>query len=71
MNTNPQQAEHRANSLCRDVGHEWKQTAVSNYRICQRDKCRAAQRLQDGQWVSALSTRTRQQHVIPEQSSLF
>jgi hypothetical protein len=69
--TNPQQAEVWSNSLCRDLGHEWKKAAVSTYRICQRDKCRAAERWQDGQWRNVLSTRTRQQHAVPEQSSLF
>jgi hypothetical protein len=49
--TNPQ-AEVFRNSRCRDSGHDWKTTAASNYRICQRDKCKAAQRLENGQWVS-------------------
>jgi hypothetical protein len=59
------------NSLCRDIGHDWKRTAAANYRVCQREKCRAAQRLQDGQWISILSQRTRQQYTMPQQSRLF
>jgi hypothetical protein len=39
------------NSLCRDIGHDWKPTPVSNYRLCQRTKCKAAQRLHQGQWM--------------------
>ena len=50
------QQQHRresfANSLCRDLGHDWMTTAASNYRVCQRERCRASQRLVDGQWVS-------------------
>jgi hypothetical protein len=45
--------ENFTNSSCRDTGHDWKTTAASNYRICQRDKCHAAERLEHGQWVNA------------------
>ena len=41
-----------ANSLCRDIGHDWMITTAANYRVCKREKCRASQRLLDGQWVS-------------------
>ncbi len=40
------------NSLCRALGHDWMTTAAANYRVCQRDGCRACQHLQDGQWTS-------------------
>ena len=59
------------NSTCRYFGHEWKRTAASNYRICQRDQCRAAERLQDGQWVSVLPRHPRQPHTTAQQNSLF
>jgi hypothetical protein len=52
-------AETFSNSLCRDIGHDWKPTTVSNYRICQRAKCKAAQRLRQGQWMDA-TTRSAQ-----------
>ncbi len=71
MKSTDPQAEIFKNSTCRYLGHEWKRSAASTYRICQRDKCRAGQRLQNGEWVSVLSQRTRQQHVMPQQSSLF
>jgi hypothetical protein len=45
-------AETFTNSLCRDIGHDWKPTPVSNYRLCQRTKCKAAQRLHHGQWTN-------------------
>ena len=44
-------AETFTNALCRDLGHDWKPTPVSNYRLCQRSKCKAAQRLHQGQWM--------------------
>ncbi len=76
--TNPR-AEPTRNSTCRDVGHDWKTTAAANYRVCQRHKCRTAQRLQQGTWVNAVPQRTstdplttsHQQHAMPQQSSLF
>ncbi len=40
------------NSTCRDLGHDWMTTAAANYRVCKREKCRASQRLVDGQWES-------------------
>ena len=40
------------NSLCRDLGHDWMTTTAANYRVCRREKCRASERLIDGQWVS-------------------
>jgi hypothetical protein len=43
------------NSTCRDLGHDWMTTATANYRVCKREKCRASQRLVDGQWVSNAS----------------
>jgi hypothetical protein len=56
-----QMSKHRtstetfANSLCRDLGHDWMTTAAANYRVCKREKCRASQRLVAGQWVSNAS----------------
>jgi hypothetical protein len=44
-------AETFTNSLCRDIGHDWKPTPVSNYRLCQRSKCKSAQRLHQGRWM--------------------
>ena len=41
-----------ANSTCRAVGHDWMTTAAANWRVCKREKCRASERLVDGQWVS-------------------
>jgi hypothetical protein len=55
-------AETFTNSLCRDIGHDWKPTAVSNYRLCQRTKCKAAQRFHQGQWMDA-TTRSAKNHV--------
>ena len=40
------------NSTCRDAGLDWMSTAAANYRVCKREKCRASERLVDGQWVS-------------------
>jgi hypothetical protein len=71
MKSSDPQEEAFRNTTCRYQGHEWSTTA-SNYRLCQRDKCRAAERLQDGAWVSILPpTRTRQPHAMPQQSCLW
>ncbi len=40
------------NSTCRDLGHDWMTTTAANYRVCKRERCRASQRLVDGEWVS-------------------
>jgi hypothetical protein len=42
-----------SNSLCRDIGHDWRMTTAPNYRTCTRNKCRAAQRFHQGRWVDA------------------
>jgi len=44
--------ESFANNLCRDTGHDWMMTTAANWRVCKRERCRASQRLLDGQWVS-------------------
>ena len=41
-----------ANSLCRDTGHDWMTTAAADWRTCKRERCRASERLVNGQWVS-------------------
>jgi hypothetical protein len=41
-----------ANSLCRDIGHDWMSTTATDYRVCKRERCRASERLVNGQWVS-------------------
>jgi len=41
-----------ANSLCRDTGHDWMTTAAADWRTCKRERCRASERLVEGQWVS-------------------
>jgi hypothetical protein len=40
------------NSTCRDAGHDWMSTTAATYRVCKREKCRASERVVDGQWVS-------------------
>ena len=40
------------NSTCRALGHDWMSTAAANWRVCKREKCRASERLVDGQWRS-------------------
>ncbi len=51
--TNQTTAETFTNSLCRDIGHNWKPTTVPDYRLCQRGKCKAAQRFHHGRWMDA------------------
>jgi len=41
-----------ANSTCRALGHDWMTTAAADWRVCQRENCRASERLIDGQWRS-------------------
>lgn len=73
---NERPVERPINRLCRDIGHDWtKTTAVSDYRTCQRDSCRAAQRLvRDGWRDVTASTPTRpcsQQPSPAVQPTLF
>ena len=44
-------AETFTNSLCRDIGHDWKSASAPDYRLCQRTKCKAAQRFHQGRWM--------------------
>ena len=53
MQANQTAAETFSNSLCRDIGHDWKTTTAPNYRTCQRAKCKAAQRFHHGRWMDA------------------
>lgn len=46
-------APSSANSLCRSIGHDWRMTTAPDYRLCQRQGCKAAEHLRQGQWVSA------------------
>ena len=77
MSKQQTRAETFANSTCRDVGHDWK--TIATYRVCQRHTCRAAQRLQDGMWITPVSERPWTDPVaayykklaIPQQSTLF
>ncbi len=39
------------NSTCRDVGHDWQNTTSDTFRKCQRQDCKATQRLHRGSWV--------------------
>ena len=67
------------NSTCRDVGHDWQTSASATYRLCQRHKCRAVQRLQDGVWINAVPkcpwpdpvVASHKQHALPQQHTLF
>jgi hypothetical protein len=51
--TNQTTAETFTNSLCRDIGHDWKPTTVPDYRLCRRTTCKAAQRFHQGRWMNA------------------
>src|SRR5260370_28000776 len=67
--------ESFANNTCRDAGHDWMTTAAADWRTCQRERCRASERLVDGQRVSnarlyklhdpAVASRKRQRHPRP------
>jgi hypothetical protein len=63
-------AETFTNSLCRDIGHDWKPTPVSNYRLCQRGKCKAAQRLYHGRWTDVTARPARSLSLSTEQASM-
>ena len=39
------------NRLCRDVGHSWQSTTSDTFRRCNRENCKATERLYKGQWV--------------------
>jgi hypothetical protein len=49
-----------ANSLCRDVGHQWQSTLSTTYRTCTRSHCKAAQQLVNGQWGDVQATSHKQ-----------
>jgi hypothetical protein len=38
-------------TLCEQIGHSWQAQTASNYRLCQRSGCRAAQRLEGATWM--------------------
>jgi hypothetical protein len=58
------------NSLCHDVGHDWKSSLGTTYRLCQRKDCRLAQRLVDGTWRE-IATRRRSRQSQSEQRLLW
>jgi hypothetical protein len=41
------------NSLCRSVGHQWRCGSSPTYRRCEREGCRAAERLVGQDWIEA------------------
>ena len=45
-------SRQQGNRICRDAGHDWMSTTAANYRVCQRENCRASQRLVEGRWMS-------------------
>lgn len=58
-------------TVCELVGHDWKATPVSNYRVCQRSACRLAQRKQGDTWIN-VARRTRGASIVQgEQRGLW
>lgn len=45
------------NSLCETQGHDWVLSLSQQFRICGRERCKAMERLHDGQWIDATITR--------------
>jgi hypothetical protein len=62
MQANQTAAESFSNSLCRDIGHDWRTTTAPNYRTCTRTRCRAAQYFHQGRWMNA-PTRSAKKHA--------
>ena len=58
--------EQYPNSLCRVMGHSWQRTTSDNYRLCDRDKCHAAERLTKRGWVRVESRKRSRKHLDPE-----
>jgi len=66
-------AETFINSLCRDIGHDWKPTTAPNYRLCQRATCRAAQCFHQGCWMNAATRPAKNRTLSPstEQATMI
>lgn len=62
--------EQYRNSLCRDMGHSWQKTTSDHFRICDRNDCKAAERLSNGTWIP-VERRTRRKRVTLAQATLF
>ena len=56
------------NTTCRDAGHDWMSTTAANWRVCQREGCRASERLINGEWVSNAAAYRRHQPVVPSRT---
>jgi len=56
--------EQFQNSLCRDIGHDWRATTAPNYRVCSRGNCKAAQRFHQGTWVTVPSRSTGKKRTL-------
>jgi hypothetical protein len=75
----PSTEEVFTNSTCRVLGHDWARTTADNYRRCQRNHCKATERLLNGVWVRALRERPwvdprigwARQAAQPQQTTLF
>jgi hypothetical protein len=40
-------------TLCEQTGHDWQNTTASNYHVCLRSGCKAAQRFNGQTWIDA------------------
>ncbi len=74
-----QTPQTETNSLCRTAGHDWHLALGGDHRRCQRQQCKAIQRLQHGTWITVSVERPwhdplvayQKQHAMPQQTALF
>src|SRR5215813_1349854 len=57
MTRQERKAKGLNNSTCHNTGHDWRSTATNNFRVCAREHCRAAERLDEsGTWIDVTPT---------------
>ncbi len=54
------------NSLCRAIGHNFRLTTSSTYRVCGRSHCGAAQRLHNGAWIDVQPRHKQEKYHEPQ-----
>ena len=60
-----------SNRLCRDTGHDWQNTTGDNFRRCNREGCKAVQRLSNGKWVDVVRLVPKQEPRKKQQTPLL
>ena len=52
------------NKLCLEIGHDWRATTASNFRVCGRANCHAVQLYKHGRWIAVPQRSTGKQRIL-------